>query len=140
VARENIDLLLHGVARLNAGDLDGAMAPFHLDVTYRDVDSGYGTETTPKSRGRDALRRYIAEWLEYWDGYREDVEETLDLGDVVVLLVRTQGRGRRSGIPMDERHAEVHQFENGLVVRITVYASYPDALAAAGLVDETSGG
>ena len=61
-----------------------------------------------------------------------DVEKTADIGDTVVVGLRTAG-GRASGAPVDVRWGISFRVERGSIVRADVYGEYGRALEAAGL-------
>jgi uncharacterized protein len=58
-------------------------------------------------------------------------EEFLDAGDRVVVVFRFQGKGRRSGIPIDEQLAHVWTIRDGKAVRMEVHSGRDQALRAA---------
>jgi ketosteroid isomerase-like protein len=127
MSQENLDRVLRGIEALNRRDLEGALEPFHADVEFRDAGTGR-TE-----RGRDALGAMLGDWLDSFSEYHEVAEDVLDLGDEVVVLVHSVGRGQGSGITIDSRHGEIHEFRDGLVARLTAYPSPEAAFDAAGL-------
>lgn len=65
------------------------------------------------------------------------VFETEDLleapGGEIVALIHTRGRGRGSGVEIDNRVAWVWAFRDAKAVRMTVYEEPEDTLAAVGL-------
>jgi ketosteroid isomerase-like protein len=55
------------------------------------------------------MRRYWNELWETWDGIRLDPIEVFDVGDGrYVVDVRLWGKGRRSGVEVDQRFAFVY--------------------------------
>jgi ketosteroid isomerase-like protein len=51
------------------------------------------------------------------------------------VLTRYRGRGKGSGVPVDNEGAHVWALRDGKVVRLEIFADRADALAAAGLAD-----
>lgn len=56
------------------------------------------------------------------------MEEFIDAGDFVVMVSHWRGKGRSSDIDVGLRVAEVAQFKDGKLVRITL--GYPNKQAA----------
>src|SRR6187402_1271027 len=56
-------------------------------------------------------------------------------GGEIVVLIHTTGRGRASGLELDNHIAWVFTFRDGKVARLVVYEEQADALAAVGLSD-----
>jgi ketosteroid isomerase-like protein len=129
MSRENVERVLRGIEAFNRRDLEGALAPFHADVRFYDAGTGHVAES------RAALGKMLKEWLDSFAEYRELPEEALDLGDEIVVLVHTVARGHASGITVEERHGEIHQFRDGLVISLTAYPTPEAALEAAGLAE-----
>jgi ketosteroid isomerase-like protein len=66
------------------------------------------TDVAPM-RGHERMRRYWNELWETWDGIRLDPIEVFDVGDGrYVVDVRLWGKGRRSGVEVDQRFAFVY--------------------------------
>jgi ketosteroid isomerase-like protein len=127
MSRENVERVLRGMEAFNRRDLEGALGPFHADVRF------YDTGTGRVAKGRAALGKMLQEWLDSFTEYREVPEDALDLGDEIVVLVHSVARGHSSGITVEERHGEIHQFRDGLVISLTCYPTPEAALEAAGL-------
>ena len=49
--------------------------------------------------GVDGATQFNAEWAEGWDGWQLEVEEYLDAGERVVVIINQRGRSKASGIP-----------------------------------------
>jgi ketosteroid isomerase-like protein len=120
---------MRGIEALNRRDFEGALAPFHADVRFRDVGTGRSEQ------GIDALEYMLRGWLDSFADYHEIVEEALDLGEQVLVIVHSTARGRGSGLTVDERHGEIHEFRGDRVAQLTAYTTAEDALRAAGLLE-----
>jgi ketosteroid isomerase-like protein len=59
-------------------------------------------------RGREGLRRYFDMLDETWVEFRLIADEFRDLGDCVLAIGRTEGRGRGSGVPVDSPYRGAH--------------------------------
>jgi ketosteroid isomerase-like protein len=84
-------------------------------------------------RGRESVQRYYEMLDETWGEFRVVPQEFRDLGDRVLMLGRTEGRGRGSGVPVDAPWAGIFDFREGKVWRARGYLDHGEALRAAGL-------
>jgi len=85
--------------------------------------------------GLDGLRSAWLEWLAPWVSYRTEVEQTIDLGDKVVILVRDFARKSDSTPEVMLTSAAVWTVRDGKVARIEFCADRDTALKAVGLED-----
>jgi ketosteroid isomerase-like protein len=85
--------------------------------------------------GRDAMLRFAFEEIpDVTENPRVKVEELRDLGDGRVLVIaRYLGRGKSSGIELEQQISSVHRLRDGMIVSVRDYASREEALEAAGL-------
>jgi ketosteroid isomerase-like protein len=84
-------------------------------------------------QGLDGLIENIRLWLSAWSDFRSQPERFIEAGDKVVVLTRETGKGKASGIPLDEEAADVWELRNGKVIGVCFYLKREDALEAAGL-------
>jgi ketosteroid isomerase-like protein len=90
--------------------------------------------------GVAAIRVFLEEWSGPYEDWGLDVEEILDLGDGVTFAVFVQkGHPVGSTGQVQWRHAQVGEWAEGVVVRITVYADIDEARAAAERLAESRG-
>jgi ketosteroid isomerase-like protein len=73
------------------------------------------------------LRSWLSEW-EHWEAIAEDY---LEIGNQVVVLATYRGRGRGSGIEIDQAGAHVFELRGGKVVRLEIFASRERAIESA---------
>jgi ketosteroid isomerase-like protein len=57
----------------------------------------------------------------------------IDAGNKVVVALRYRGRGRLSGVEVNDRQFEVHTFRDGRYVHKVDFREQAEALEAAGL-------
>ena len=69
-------------------------------------------------------------WLSGWEYWRAEAEEFLDLGDHVVVLATYHGRGKGSGVEIEQDGAHVFTLRDGKVVRLEIFASRDKAIAS----------
>lgn len=92
----------------------------------RRVDGGIG-------HGREALNRIISSWLGTFTDWSEEIEEMRDLGDRVFVVSTQRGRGKGSGIEVENRYGLIYDVHDGQITRMTVYTDLAEALEAAGV-------
>jgi ketosteroid isomerase-like protein len=104
---------------------DEAVSPLvHPDV---ELDMSTRVFNPATYSGLDGFRQFQAEVHEVWAEFRVEPEKLLDIGDQVVALVRTVGRGRQSGLEIDDRIAMIFSLRDG---RLTALRVDPDPRAA----------
>jgi ketosteroid isomerase-like protein len=86
-------------------------------------------------RGHDGVRTYWRRWLSAWSDLYFEIEDIVDGGDEIVLLIRNQRQwGRNSGIATDSPpYGMVFTMRDGKVIRWRGYPDQESALEAAGL-------
>jgi ketosteroid isomerase-like protein len=83
--------------------------------------------------GRDAVIEASRHWWGAWTDYRLEAEELIDAGSSVVLVLHEQGRGKGSGVPFENRFAQVWTFSRGRIIRWEIFPDKGAALEAAGV-------
>jgi ketosteroid isomerase-like protein len=86
-----------------------------------------------KTVGIRELGRAMSEFLEAFEGITATAERIVGAGDQVVTVVVWRGRGKASGIALDQRQGSVWTFAGGKVIRVVNYRDPRDAFEAAGL-------
>jgi uncharacterized protein len=66
-------------------------------------------------RGRDAVRRFFADWVAAWAEVRNEPTELIDVGDRVVALVHGTFRLTEDSLPFESDYAHVWTVRDGLV-------------------------
>jgi ketosteroid isomerase-like protein len=79
------------------------------------------------------LSGFVETWEEGFESEHVEAKETVDAGNRVVVVVHHRGRGRLSGIEVDQTYAMVWTLHDGRAVRMDMYPTREEALAAAGL-------
>jgi len=85
--------------------------------------------------GHDGVRTYWQRWLEAWRYIEFDIQDVLDAGDEIVVLICNQRQwGRYTGIASElPPFALIYPFRDGKVVRFRVFPDQDAALIAVGL-------
>ena len=83
--------------------------------------------------GRRGVRPFVADLMADWTDLSMNVEELLDSGDQVVAVVREEGIGLSSQIPITSIETHVWTVRDGRAFRAHAYPSRAKALEAVGL-------
>jgi ketosteroid isomerase-like protein len=132
MSQENVEIVRRFTEAFNARDLDRHYVEFFdPEVEWQTAAEDPDAAT---HRGLQALKRYLEQWIESFDGMHADVEEYIDVGDDRVFTwSRFTGLGRTSGAPADWYLATIFTMRDGKVVRGEEYFDRNEALEAAGL-------
>jgi ketosteroid isomerase-like protein len=90
-------------------------------------------ENNTPSYGVDAAVQNRNQWLDTWGEHQLDVEEVIEEGDSVVLLIHILARGKGSGVEVDVRFYAQFKVRDDKVVYIFDHEDRRAALEAAGL-------
>ena len=132
MSQESMEVVRKALQAFVDGGLD-AMAEFwDPDIHWRAAEGA--VDDVGEMHGQVAVRRYVQDWIDTFDGFSVVVEELRDVGDDRVLgIQRLKGRAKLSGTETDLRYAVVSIVRDGKVVRGREYLSVEDALEAVGL-------
>jgi ketosteroid isomerase-like protein len=92
-----------------------------------------GLDESRVMRGPDAVIAYMREISEPWSNLRFEIEETVEAGDAVVLLLREVGRSRHGGPEVQNATAMIFRVRDGRILEMTGYLDRDEALRAAGV-------
>jgi ketosteroid isomerase-like protein len=125
----NVELVRRGIEAFNTGDFEtmlelGRAEDFEYDWTRsRGPNSGI-------YRGVEGLREFVQDQWSTFEEVTLEAHEFIPRGNHVVVTATTHGRGRQ-GVTVSARSAQLYTFEDGRLVRITLYQDREEALAAA---------
>jgi ketosteroid isomerase-like protein len=136
VTRENVEVVKRGHEARSAGRIAEWINTLDPDIEW-DI-SGYPVPDFPvRGQGRDAFVRHITKYWSLWNDYVQTVEQTVDSGDEVVVLLRECARMRNSDAPLEREVAMIWTIHNGVRVRFRAFERPSDALKAIGM-DESA--
>ena len=129
VSRENVEFLRRGYKALERGDLDAfrALSRERLDPEFEFHHVWDGRVL----KGYEGTMDWLADTRETWKDYKQEVEEILDLGEHVVVVLGISAQGAGSGVPVAQEFAVVWTFDDNTVVRARSFTSRAEALEAA---------
>jgi ketosteroid isomerase-like protein len=133
VASANLDLVRSIISAWERGDFSPAKWT-HPELEFVIADGpqpGSWTGAVP-----DGFRT----WVDAWEEFRTEADEYRELDDErVFVLTRFSGRGKTSGLDLDEllaKAAHVFHIRDGKVMKVTVYFDRQRAFADLGLPSE----
>jgi ketosteroid isomerase-like protein len=124
------DVLRRHFATFAGGGLDEAAKLWHPEIEWRAIEGA--ADDVGVIRGRDAMRRYYAEWVETMADLRGEVDKVVFEDDeAVAALIRNSGRGRASGVPAAGVYYVACLVRDGQIVSGREYGSEEEAIAVA---------
>jgi ketosteroid isomerase-like protein len=131
MSQEQVEIALRGLYAFGNGDLEailGDLAPefeFHPSGRFMDTQRVY--------RGREGFSSFWRALQDAWEKITVSVERVEELDDRVVTFGAFHGRGVASGVEVNGEAAWIHTIKDGLVVHLRSFATWQEALEAAGL-------
>lgn len=120
MSQVNVDLLRSVLGAWERGEY-GSTEWAHPEIEYVVAD---GPEPSD-GKGLVGLARAWSDWLSAWEDLRIEVDEYRELDDErVLVLARKAGRGKHSGLEIDEMHAHgavVCHVQSGKVTKMVMY-------------------
>jgi ketosteroid isomerase-like protein len=101
------------------------------NIEWEDVSGLWGDWGV--RRGFEEVRDAWATWFEAFEQVDFEIEDLVEAGDNVLAFIRASGRGRESGLVIEQRIPSVWTVHDGEVVRVRGYRDDADALEAVGL-------
>ncbi len=130
MSQEHVDRVRDFIDAYNRRDFDTAVEDFDPEIEWvmparQRSDSG---------RGPGAAIRFWEEIDETMEELRLEPQEFIDAGDRVATRLRHHGRGKGSGVEINEElYHQVATFRDGRIVRMEYFAEWGEALNAAGI-------
>jgi ketosteroid isomerase-like protein len=126
----NVDKTREFIDAYNRRDFAAAVRDFHPRVEWVLP----ALQRSDSCTGPDEVIKFWEELDETMEQLRLLPQEFRDAGDLVAVRLRHYGKGKGSGIVIDEEmYHQVSTFEDGVMVRIEYFTSWDQALEAAGL-------
>ena len=97
MSQENVESVRRANAAFNRRDPDAAVADYHPDVQWRDLQ--HAPDAPERLNGRDALLAYWAQWEDAFDDFTAEIEEYIDAGASVVAMTRWRASLPGKGCP-----------------------------------------
>jgi ketosteroid isomerase-like protein len=131
MSEENVEVVRRGIDAFSAGDLEAVLDDLSPDFEFN--PSGRFMDTQQTYRGREGFVDFWRGFQAAWEEITVSIERFEDLGDRVLTLGTFHGKGGESGVEVDAEAAWLHTVRDGLIVHLRSFATWKDALEAAGL-------
>jgi ketosteroid isomerase-like protein len=126
---ENVDKARDFIDAYNRRDFDAAVEAFDPEIEWVLPER----QSSDSCRGPDEVKRFWEGLDETLDELSLEPQEYVDAGDRVATRLRHHGRGKRSGLEINEElYHQVVTFRGGRMVRIEYFGEWSEALEAAG--------
>ena len=134
MSQENVEIVHDSWKAFAAGGLDALTEFWDPEIDWRAIEGA--PDDVGEMHGREAVRRYLQDWVDTFEGLTVVAEELLDVEDQrVVAVIRVSGRAKLSGIETELRLAVVNSVRDGKIVCGREYIDREQALEAVGLRD-----
>ena len=120
---DKVDVAKRAIDAFNRRDLEG----FFAELATRDFELHGRTVRALGGdvyRGREGVERYDRDRSETWEEMQSIAEEFRDLGDSVLVLGTTKGRGRSSGAPVEQPYVSILDFRDDRLLYYTSRSKY----------------
>jgi ketosteroid isomerase-like protein len=131
MSQENVEIVMEGIRRFDSSEFDHVTSIWHPDSWIT------GPEDWPETgpfEGRDAVRGQFRRLAADWGQHRiSDVEVVTDQGDWVVVTLRWEARGGKSGAATATTFACALRVKDRRLCEGHFRSTIEQALEAAGL-------
>jgi ketosteroid isomerase-like protein len=135
MSQENVDKARDFIDAYNRRDFDAAVESFDPEIEWVLPER----QSSDSCRGPDEVKRFWEGLDETFDELRLEPQGYVDAGDRVATRLRHHGRGKRSGLEINEElYHQVVTFRSGVMVRIEYFGEWSEALEAAGVREDSS--
>jgi ketosteroid isomerase-like protein len=130
---QNVDVVREQFEATNEQDFARAMTYYADEVVLVVPPDAFLNSGT--FEGREAVGEWFGDWFRTFRSVHFEFD-LRDLGDVVYLRASYSGRGRSSGVEVDDERGYLYTVRNGKIVRAELFSSPAQALEAAGIRTE----
>jgi len=126
---ENVEVVRRAVEAYVAGDVSATETLLDPEVEWKQV------EEPATAHGAEGVLQALARWDEVWDELHTEGQEYIDAGDKVLALIRMRGRGKGSGVTVEQSSYLLFTVREGRIVRMHEFGpgGRAEALKAVGL-------
>jgi ketosteroid isomerase-like protein len=131
MSQENAQLVRETIDAVARQDLSRLIELTDPDVEWHSMFAQLGEGGV--YRGHDGMRRYVKDLGDAWEFLRTQIDGSLAVGDVVLVVGRLRYRGKGSGVETESPAGYVTKFREGRMVYMRAFREPEQALLALGL-------
>jgi uncharacterized protein len=137
MSKENIEIVRAVYEAAARRDRETVYALYDPDVVWDGSGNPLGELIGGASvhHGHEGIRRWFRSWYDAWENIDDQLDELIDAGDEVISLATLRGKGRESGLDVEQPYAAVFTIRDSRIVRVVVLPTSEEALAAVGLAE-----
>jgi ketosteroid isomerase-like protein len=129
VSTENVEIVQQGFEAFNERGVEGIIPLIHPDF---EATTPPNLASEPDTyRGPDGIRRWFDSFIEVMDEIRWEAHEFHEVGDRVVVDFTLRARGKTTGLDFGQDAVMVWELRDGKAVRVSLFESLEEAVAAA---------
>jgi ketosteroid isomerase-like protein len=130
MSRENVEIIqrMLGEAQHDPAALYGMVD----DEAHWEVGALNVPDAPPRYHGPAGVREFFRRWVGAFDEWGYEVREVIDAGDSVVVHIHQWGRGKGSGVAVDQEFWQTWTLRDAKVIRGTNHHAKAEALEAVG--------
>ena len=137
MSQENVEVARRLFEAAGRRDTDALLEIYDPYIVWDASRTQRGAITGKVVQGREDLLRWLREWYEVWETMDDVLEELIDAGQQRVVSIMTQrGRGKASGVKVENSLGAVWTVQDGKVIRAVWFPSPAQALEAVGLSEQ----
>ena len=129
MSRADLERIRRGYEAFRRDGLDGILEHVHPDIEWVQDPAFPGAQTF---HGHEGVRRWFERLSDSFGAFHVEVEDLVDAGDRIVVLLTVHTRGAESGVAVDTRMAHVWTLKDGKGSRVRFYLDPAAALRDVG--------
>jgi ketosteroid isomerase-like protein len=131
MSEENVEIVRNAFDAFSRGDIEGVLRLCDEDIVISQPQELPGASR--QQRGHSGVLEAFRIWPEQWDDYEIEILRIADIGDHVVVISRTGGRGKQSGVEVEMGFSYVLTVRDERIVELKIFMREDQALEVAGL-------
>lgn len=126
--RADIEEMRRAYEALSRGDVEKVLGIIDPEVEIRDRPEIPDPQTY---RGHEGARAALQQSFDTFEALHFEPEQFFQIGNRIVVVIRMRGKGRESGVPVEDRIAHLWTLRDGRAWRLQVYSDPDQAIADA---------